>query len=279
MALKDWSTTAESNRSVGSINWAEGQAPSTVNNSAIAEMADVRMFYETLDWRDWGLTITYLTSTSFKVTGDYTAVYHTGRRIRAVGSTTGTIYGSITTGTESGGETTVVCAWDSGTLQNETLAISVGISSTGSPVLNFPSGTRMFFQQSSAPTGWTTSATYGDRAIRVVKDGFYTTPAVFSDGFAVVFGTSKVTGSSTVSTPAHTHFVATSIAGGSNISSSTYMSRRESGSGDLDYSLQGNANVADVGLTSEAGGGDGSHTHTRPSMDLSYLDAVIGVKD
>jgi hypothetical protein len=42
----NWSTTAASNASVGSINWAEGQAPSTVNDSARAEMADVAK------WRD-----------------------------------------------------------------------------------------------------------------------------------------------------------------------------------------------------------------------------------
>ena len=45
-SLYDWSTTAASNASVGSINWAEGQAPSSINDSARAEMADVAK------WRD-----------------------------------------------------------------------------------------------------------------------------------------------------------------------------------------------------------------------------------
>lgn len=39
--LNQWSTTPASNASVGSINWAEGQSPSTVNNSARQLMADV----------------------------------------------------------------------------------------------------------------------------------------------------------------------------------------------------------------------------------------------
>jgi len=45
-SLYDWSTTAASNASVGSINWAEGQAPSSINDSARYEMADVAK------WRD-----------------------------------------------------------------------------------------------------------------------------------------------------------------------------------------------------------------------------------
>ncbi len=42
-SIYDWSTTANSNASISgsSINWAENQAPSTINNSARAEMADV----------------------------------------------------------------------------------------------------------------------------------------------------------------------------------------------------------------------------------------------
>ena len=46
MGIYDWSTTASNNATVGSINWQEGQAPSTVNNSARQEMADVAA------WRD-----------------------------------------------------------------------------------------------------------------------------------------------------------------------------------------------------------------------------------
>lgn len=41
MSFNDWSTTASSNASVGAIVWSEGQLPSTVNNSARAQMADL----------------------------------------------------------------------------------------------------------------------------------------------------------------------------------------------------------------------------------------------
>lgn len=42
MALKDWSTTAADNASAPGINWAEGQPPSSVNNSARQMMADIK---------------------------------------------------------------------------------------------------------------------------------------------------------------------------------------------------------------------------------------------
>ena len=44
MGLDQWSKTAASNALVGSINFQEGQAPSTINDSARALMADVAKF-------------------------------------------------------------------------------------------------------------------------------------------------------------------------------------------------------------------------------------------
>ena len=41
MAVKDWSETPAANAAVGAINWAEGQVPSSVNNSARQMMAEL----------------------------------------------------------------------------------------------------------------------------------------------------------------------------------------------------------------------------------------------
>jgi hypothetical protein len=80
MSFNDWSTTAASNASIGGIIWAEGQLPSTVNNSARAQMADVA------DIRDgnvvatgWhvkanGLTIRDQSDTTKKVIFDVSSV-------------------------------------------------------------------------------------------------------------------------------------------------------------------------------------------------------------
>jgi hypothetical protein len=46
MSVKNWSTTAGNNASVDNINFAEGQTPSSVNNSARALMADVKEWYD-----------------------------------------------------------------------------------------------------------------------------------------------------------------------------------------------------------------------------------------
>jgi hypothetical protein len=127
MAMKNWSTTAASNATVDSINFAENQLPSTVNNSARALMADVRTFLDDGGWHNWGHTTTYASSTSFTIASNETAIYTAARRIRAVGSSTGTIYGVIASSAYSAPNTTVNITWDSGSLSSETLAVSVSI--------------------------------------------------------------------------------------------------------------------------------------------------------
>ena len=67
---------------------------------------------------------------------DVTAVHHQGRRVRAVGTLTGTIYGRITGSSFAGGNTDVTAVWDSGGMQAEALAISLGL-----PFIGRPSGT------------------------------------------------------------------------------------------------------------------------------------------
>jgi hypothetical protein len=128
--IKDYSTTAANNTTIGSINTAEGMLPSNINNCFRGLGAEIREWYNDSQWviygdGDNGFTITYATSTTFTVSGvDVTSFYHVGRRVKAVGSATGTIYGTIATTTFST-NTTVVVSWDSGSLSNESLTIYV----------------------------------------------------------------------------------------------------------------------------------------------------------
>lgn len=125
-----WDTAAANNDDADTdINWAEGQAPSTVNNSARAMMAAVATWLRDGSWIQLKEhTHTYVSATSVKTSGvDTTAYYPKGRRVRAVGSTTGTIYGRIVSATFST-DTTIVIKWDSGSLSNETLAVSVALA-------------------------------------------------------------------------------------------------------------------------------------------------------
>jgi len=118
-----YSTTAANNNSAVPNGWPEGMAPSGVNDAARQMMAAIRTWYEDAQWINWGDTTVYVAATQFKIAGsDVTARYNVGRRVRAVGSSTGTIYGIITVSAFST-DTTVTVAWDSGTLSNETLTI------------------------------------------------------------------------------------------------------------------------------------------------------------
>ena len=138
--IKDYSSTASNNTSVGGINIGEGMLPSNINNAIRAQLADIREWYNDAQWVIYGdgdgsHTFAYASSTSFTVAGaNVTAFYHAGRRVKAVGSSTGTIVGTISSSSFSS-NTTVNVTWDSGSLQSETLVIYVGILSKTSDAI------------------------------------------------------------------------------------------------------------------------------------------------
>jgi hypothetical protein len=139
-AVSAYSTTPANNVQANTgVNWDEGMSPAAVNNSARQNMADLRTAFNDLAWFKYGkgdqdYSPVYVGATQFKITGaDVSAVYHVGRRVRAVGSSTGTIYGYISVVAFST-DTTVTIVWDSGSLSNETLTISLSqIPVTGNP--------------------------------------------------------------------------------------------------------------------------------------------------
>ena len=128
--IKDYSSTAGNNSSVGGVSIAEGMLPSNINNAIRAILADTREWYNDSQWIIYGdgdasFTFAYASATSFTVAGvDVTSFYHANRRVRAVGSSTGTIYGTISSSSFST-DTTVNVTWDSGSLQNESITIYV----------------------------------------------------------------------------------------------------------------------------------------------------------
>jgi hypothetical protein len=134
MAIKDFSTTAANNTTVGGISVAEGMLPSNINNTFRGLATEIREWYNDSEWVVYGdgdgtHTFAYVSGTSFTVAGvDVTAIYHVNRRIRAVGSSTGTVYGTISV-TAFSTNTTVTVVWDSGSLSSEALVISVAILS------------------------------------------------------------------------------------------------------------------------------------------------------
>lgn len=132
--IKAYSSTPANNSSAAPNGAPEGMAPSGVNDTMRQIMAEVRRWYEDPAWIDYGYTYTYVGSTSFKVsTTDVTANFVVGRRVRVIGTTTGTIYGTIATSVFST-DTTVTVTLDSGTIANETLAVSIGLPALGNPI-------------------------------------------------------------------------------------------------------------------------------------------------
>jgi hypothetical protein len=132
--IKDYSTTAANNTTIGSISTAEGMLPSNINNAFRGLAAEIREWYNDSQWVIYGdgdgsFTITYASATSFTVSGvDVTSFYHVGRRVKAIATTPGTIYGTISATTFST-NTTVTVTWDSGSLANEAVSIYVAILS------------------------------------------------------------------------------------------------------------------------------------------------------
>ena len=140
--IKDYSTTASNNSSVGGVNIAEGMLPSNINNAFRAITADIREFYNDSQWVIYGdgdgaFTSAYVSASSFTINGvDVTAFYHAGRRVKIIGSSTGVVYGTITSSSFSS-NTTVNVSLDSGSLQNESLTIYLAIlTKTGNSIPN-----------------------------------------------------------------------------------------------------------------------------------------------
>ena len=157
--IKDYSSTAANNTLVGGVTIAEGMLPSNINNALRAILADTREWYNDSQWVIYGdgdasFTFTYVSATSFTVSGvDVTAFYHANRRVRAVGSTTGTIYGTISSSSFST-NTTVNVVWDSGSLQNESITIYVAALSA---------------TNRSIPDGVVATATLADGSVTTAK--------------------------------------------------------------------------------------------------------------
>ena len=138
--IKDYSTTQANNTSLNSINVGEGMLPSNLNNAIRALMKNTREWYNDAQWVIYGdgdgaFTSAYASASSFTINGvDVTAFYHAGRRVKIIGSSTGTVYGTISSSSFSS-NTTVNVTLDSGSLQNETLTIYLAIlTKTGNSI-------------------------------------------------------------------------------------------------------------------------------------------------
>lgn len=135
-----------------------------------------------------------------------------------------------------------------------------------------PSGSRMLFQQTAAPVGWTKVTTHDNKALRVVSGAAGSGGTVaFTTAFASksVAGTVGDTTLTIAQMPSHTHSF--------EMGSSNYSSVVGSGT-DLG---DNNRNIPVLNTGEQ--GGSGSHTHsftgTAIDMAVQYVDIIIASKD
>lgn len=131
-------------------------------------------------------------------------------------------------------------------------------SSTGG---SFPSGTRMSFNQTAAPTGWTKDTSITDSIMRI-------TSGTVGSGGSVAFSTwnaSSTTGAHTLTTaeiPSHTHGLSALVSSASGTVSG----------------FAANTALRSGGLSILATGGGGAHSHPM-TASIKYNDFIIASKD
>ena len=134
MTVSNYSTTANSNTSVNGINISEGMSPSDVNNAQRSILTDTRSVWNDKEWFSLGdadgtTTFTRASTTTITVGANITATHHVGRRIKIIGSNTGTIYGKISASAYSSPNTTLTFAFDSGNINSGDTTVSVYVGS------------------------------------------------------------------------------------------------------------------------------------------------------
>ena len=136
---------------------------------------------------------------------------------------------------------------------------------TSAAAAAFDVGTRLGFQQTAAPTGWTkdTTAAINDSMLRLVT-------GTASSGGTTAFSTWSAvtsTGSFTLTTneiPSHTH-------------TQTYSASSKSGSNYTGY-ITGNGSVGNSSSSTTATGNGASHAHSL-TRSLKYYDFIIASKN
>ncbi len=133
MTVSNYSTTASSNTAINGINISEGCLPSNINNAIRQQLKDVRSVWNDKEWfllgdGDGTTTFTRASASSVTIASDITSTHHVGRRVKIIGSNTGTIFGKIATSSFSSPNTTLTFTFDSGSLNSgdTTVAVYVG---------------------------------------------------------------------------------------------------------------------------------------------------------
>jgi hypothetical protein len=176
MTFWKWSKTAASNSNADStINWAEGQAPSSVNDSARAVMAAAAKYR---DDRSGALAATGSSNAYAVTTNQGLTSLTEGFSVSFVANHTNT--GTATIDVDGLGAKPLRVAGSveavSGEILEDAVYTAVYKSASDEWIIHgrprraeFPSGTVMLFRQTAAPTGWTKETSNNNAALRIVS--------------------------------------------------------------------------------------------------------------
>jgi hypothetical protein len=134
--------------------------------------------------------------------------------------------------------------------------------------VGFPSGTKMLFVQTSAPTGWTKDTDQNDKALRIVSG---TASTGGTSPFSTVFGKTGTDNYTLTAAdiPSHNHVL--NLGDSNNIAApggGAFLQTAGSGQG---YSLTGVPTISSTG-------GSGAHAHGI-DIRVQYVDVIKATKD
>ena len=279
-----WDPTANNNATADSnIGWAEGQAPSTVNNSARAMMAAVAKFRKDIA----GMLLTAGTSTAYTLTTNETLVLADGVTVACRMSATNGA--APTLNVDSTGA--VAIQGQQGTAIPTGALVSGGIysftyyASSAAWVCNgffaatFPAGTDLLFADALVPTGWTKVTTVDQGALRLLGTSGGGGGSGGTDDFTTAFGSRTIAQGNLPNYNLSVSGLSLNITNGSNLLSLTGgLATAKDGGGVTD--VLRSSNLSSVGLSGGlsgtlASGGSGSAM----SFAVKYRNVIQGTKD
>jgi hypothetical protein len=171
------------------------------------------------------------------------------------------------------------------TTNNTQIATTAFVQNILTPVISglIPSGTKMLFQQTTAPTGWTKDTTHNNKALRVVTG---TASAGGTVEFTSAFTTKAVSGTvanttlTTAQMPLHGHPWINGGGGDANAVSGPFTCRADVTAQRAAYTGTPNTN-AGQNLGGQGGGQAHTHGFTGSAIDLAvqYVDLIIATKN
>jgi hypothetical protein len=291
-----WSQTAGSNANSDTFTWAEGQAPSTVNDSARGMMAALAKFRDDTS----GKLVTTGTATAYALTTN--SVFNT------LAAMDGALLAFRMNVTSGAAPTLNVDGLGAKALNQATgIAVATGALISGAVYSAVyvnasnewivqgiagavPSGTVMVAAQTTCPTGWTKGATHNDKALRVVTgtassggtNAFSTVMAqTATAGFTLLQGhlpSYTLPDTLSISDAGHVHILGDILTSGSTQGAqsgggATILTSLSSGNA----TNLGSANISRTGNVT-SGGSNTAHAHAI-TMAMQYVDVILCTKN